>query len=368
MSNITKLVKNMNTEKTFEIYKITNLVNNKIYIGGTTDGAGFRFKRHIIKAKSGSEYPFHKALIEFGESNFKVEVLEFCKDLIEMNSRETYWINFLKSSDPNIGYNVRPGGGVRFQSEETRIKIGNIHRGKISEKRIPVLQYTSDGSFIKEYSSVTEAANLNKMERSQIIRVLKGKMCRPTAKNPYIWIYKNGEIESTVDPKNYYKNLDYKPTVSESFKKVRDSVDRKGKDLAIMAKPVEQYDLDGNFIAVYRSLGEAYKATGVSAPTIRKQLQDPDYIKNLKTKHKTKFIWKAADPNDESLKITNEELQERANNKNRVTITKYDEFANIVTVYNSVEEFTKSEKKDIRTIRKYAMWNEPYDGFYWEII
>ena len=56
----------MQKETTYEVYRLTNSVNNKIYVGATTDGAGARWNRHVQKANAGSDYPFHQAIREFG--------------------------------------------------------------------------------------------------------------------------------------------------------------------------------------------------------------------------------------------------------------------------------------------------------------
>ena len=71
----------MDKEQTYEVYKITNNINGLVYIGCTTNGCSFRFHRHLLKARDGeSNYPLHKAIREFGEQNFSVSLLEFCKD------------------------------------------------------------------------------------------------------------------------------------------------------------------------------------------------------------------------------------------------------------------------------------------------
>lgn len=62
--------------KEFEIYKLTNINNNKIYIGVTTLGVSQRFKVHCWKASEGSNYPLHQAIKEHGKDAFRLEVIE----------------------------------------------------------------------------------------------------------------------------------------------------------------------------------------------------------------------------------------------------------------------------------------------------
>lgn len=71
-------------------------------------------------------------------------------------------------------------------SEDTKNKIRNSHVGKVCNKR-PCCQYTLDGEFISEYSSIKEAAEMNNISKVSISLVLSGK--HKTA-GGYIWKYK----------------------------------------------------------------------------------------------------------------------------------------------------------------------------------
>jgi group I intron endonuclease len=84
------------------IYKTTNLINGKIYIGQ---------KRAPGLAKSylGSGTILKKAVKKYGKINFKRDILEFCLEE-NMNNRERYWIKFYDSTNHKIGYNITDGG------------------------------------------------------------------------------------------------------------------------------------------------------------------------------------------------------------------------------------------------------------------
>ena len=110
-----------------QIYKITNLVNGKIYIGQTRYTADIRFRGHIAEATKPhkSNYPLYKAFNKYGVHNFKVEVLEECAN-DKLNSREKYYINLFNSF--NAGYNQTlggDGGKVLELDEEFIINIYN---------------------------------------------------------------------------------------------------------------------------------------------------------------------------------------------------------------------------------------------------
>ena len=93
------------------IYKIENLINQKIYIGQSID-IKERYKQHIYKAfnknEAGYNQIIHLAFRKYGIENFKLEVLEECA-LEELDEKEQYWITKLNTITPN-GYNILPGG------------------------------------------------------------------------------------------------------------------------------------------------------------------------------------------------------------------------------------------------------------------
>ena len=97
------------------IYKTTNKVNGKIYIG-----------KHNGKIQKylGSGRNLLLAIKKYGKENFFRETIEDgIDDLETLNKREIYWIDFYDSRNPDIGYNVAKGGaGDTFPSEESKIK------------------------------------------------------------------------------------------------------------------------------------------------------------------------------------------------------------------------------------------------------
>jgi len=103
------------------IYKTTNLVNGKIYIG-----QDFRNKQNYF----GSGNCLHRAIRKYGLENFKKEILEYCKTKEQLNEQEIFWIKKLNSKVPN-GYNLTDGGGGSINpSKETRKKMSKAHGGK----------------------------------------------------------------------------------------------------------------------------------------------------------------------------------------------------------------------------------------------
>lgn len=284
--------------RNFDIYKATNRLNNKYYIGVTTQGVGARMKKHLYKALSGSQYNFHKALAELGLEQFTVEVVDSTDDLEKAKELEKFWIEKLHSNNSEYGYNSDCGGDIMFHTDETKAKISAVHKGKdMSKFYNPVLQYSLNGKFICEYKSVTEAEEKSKISKASILRVIRKDIKTYSKVNPYIWVYKK-DYPSTpleIDP------TDWKPktrvrTVSENFLKRKANLKRAGKEFGsrIAPKAVIQYTKDNVFIAEFHSISEAVKQTGICANTITKycngsndeKLKDPKFLKKIK------YIWK----------------------------------------------------------------------------
>jgi group I intron endonuclease len=107
------------------LYKITNLINNKVYIGQTIH-PDKRWWEHKQRAKTHYDnYPIHLAIAKYGEENFVFEILEESQNY---NEREKELIKQYNSLFPN-GYNIMPGGAspVYYGEDHPRNTISNIN-------------------------------------------------------------------------------------------------------------------------------------------------------------------------------------------------------------------------------------------------
>lgn len=113
------------------IYKITNLINGKCYVGQTTQPINIRFSQHCSdsKLRVKNKTYLHNAIKKYGRDNFKIEVLVECYSQKELNSKEIELIAQLKTLHPH-GYNLRTGGKECGEcSEETKKKISENRKG-----------------------------------------------------------------------------------------------------------------------------------------------------------------------------------------------------------------------------------------------
>ena len=108
------------------IYKSTNKITGKIYIGQTILTLEKRIKNHLIESKTNKKRPFLTSLKKYGSDNFTFETIDSANNLDELNDKEIYWINYYNSVSPN-GYNITGGGQGKkmIRTEELGKRISN---------------------------------------------------------------------------------------------------------------------------------------------------------------------------------------------------------------------------------------------------
>lgn len=92
------------------IYKITNKINKKIYIGQTVRPLKRRWSEHCKSAfKKDGNSTLYRAMNKYGIENFKITIISTCENMEQMNHREKYYIKLFNTLSPN-GYNLMSGG------------------------------------------------------------------------------------------------------------------------------------------------------------------------------------------------------------------------------------------------------------------
>lgn len=147
------------------IYKVTNLTNQKIYIGSTENDLRYRKSRHLTESRTRPKFPFHKALAKYGEDSFKWE--EVCSvlgpELDNLHIIENYFIDYYKSLATKWGYNLVYADNTaqfsQYKSDSSK-KIWK-EKGEFIRKRqkeCPVSKESRDiaAAKLKEYYKTTK--------------------------------------------------------------------------------------------------------------------------------------------------------------------------------------------------------------------
>lgn len=151
------------------IYKITNLVNNKVYVGQTKTCINLRFKNHCHSNEP--SMPINLALKKYGSENFTIEVLDIADNIDDLNAKEIYWISKLNSLTPS-GYNIRCGGDRPPQSF---IENGIIAAQKMTWKGILRNCITGELRHILTQRDISDFCSANNISRSYFRDLYRGR-------------------------------------------------------------------------------------------------------------------------------------------------------------------------------------------------
>lgn len=174
--------------KQFTLYKITNSINKKVYIGITIRPIKTRFQEHIRHSIRKKKYKLHKAMFKYGHENFKIEKICLCKTIEKLSELEILFIK--KYNSYKRGYNMTIGGdGVtdwwigKKHKKSSKKKISKGLLGNTNSKFrvnfVKVDLLNKEGEILHTYNSVKSAAdNLGIKCPSDITRY-----CRGTKKN-----------------------------------------------------------------------------------------------------------------------------------------------------------------------------------------
>lgn len=203
-----------NLPKTAGIYAIVNVLNNKKYVGSTSN-LNKRYRQHFNLLSKNKHVNAHlqHAFNKYGNSSFEFWILEQCEDITDtLLLLEQKYIN--SDGDYNIckiaGKTTGIKGKAHKLSEYQRSKIIEANKNRIwtekelkrrsefmknsflvASQRKPVLQYSMCGELLNEFDSITSAAKYLKNENA---RVNIKRCCQGKQKSAYNfkWEYKNG--------------------------------------------------------------------------------------------------------------------------------------------------------------------------------
>lgn len=253
------------------IYTITNLINNKIYVG-YSDNILQRFKQHLscLKNSKHDNELLQNSWNKYGEINFIFEILEECNSNY-LTSQENYWCNILNTHNRDYGFNIQPTrpDGRMSLSIECRKKISILNKGrKMPEStRQIIIQYHKDHPLTEEHKAkLAEARKKVGISKEGRRRITEGR--RTTVK----------PMTDITKEKIRLANLGKKVIGRKASLKFS----RKGRS-------IEQYDLVGNFVNEFIRITDVEKL-GFNSDMVIK------VCKNVKDKYKN-YIWRYKDGN-----------------------------------------------------------------------
>ena len=206
------------------IYKITNLINKKIYVG-----------KALIHNENyyGSGLQITAAIEKYGKENFSKEILEECSP-DELDTREIFWIDYLNARDTKIGYNISIGGTggnhywksldengkvelqkkisvaktgatINYTDEQRKnVKAGlkawwNIHRDDkifLKERANPKKYILSDGVSFIRIVNLKDYSKENNLDKTWLCSIATGKKFTPC--KGYYCVYDIGQSNEEV--------------------------------------------------------------------------------------------------------------------------------------------------------------------------
>lgn len=192
------------------IYKITNISNEKIYIGSAKNLKN-RWSRHKneLRNNNHSNQYLQNSWNKYGEQSFEFTMLEIVDDINDLEDRENYYLNLMKSYKREVGYNIlrKAYSSCGFKhSENTKNIIGNLSRGrkvsKVTREKIRIslkgrkrdevirykISYTKKNSGYKHSLETREKireANTGKKQSIDAINKRLEKMKDQTGENNY---------------------------------------------------------------------------------------------------------------------------------------------------------------------------------------
>lgn len=331
-------------DRPYKLYMHINKFNNKKYIGITKN----RPEERWLSGK-GYKYNirFYNDILKYGwDDGFEHEILLCGLTYEEACNKEIELIEKHQTRDKNKGYNIAIGGDAPFGGG------------------IPILQYTLDGSFIREWTSATEASRETGINRENITACCNHEERRQAG--GYIWVIKEGYIAETCDAYylNRYTRTVVQYTLNGKLIKKYDSIDNASNETGIpyiniiqccnhtqktsggyiwiyeddkldlthhknnLKRPVNKLSLNGDFIKQYNSVKEA---------SVDNNIPEPNIISCCAGRQKTShgFIWEYA------YKINDNRMRKEGDV--RKPVFKFDLHGNLIKEFNSLTEAANHE-------------------------
>lgn len=236
--------------QTYTIYKITNLINDKKYIGYTSQKPLSRYKQHINGTHNNiTGKLLYYAFAKHGQENFKFEVIYQSNDRDHCLSMETHFIleykTFVDLPDAH-GYNLTLGGRQAKKSKKTieqqRAKVIGRKKPEGFGEKISVAMKGENNHRFGKIGELSANYGL-KRTPEQCENISKGKKQNPLIRSPELkQIQSNAMKRAWADGR-----FDNRPPVSEETRK-KNGQHRKGKKQTENQKKQAAQANSGNYL------------------------------------------------------------------------------------------------------------------------
>lgn len=287
------------------IYKVSNDVNSKLYIGQTVNLAK-RKLAHFCDNRTANQI-FKKAILKYGKEHFNFEIIDTAETKKDANEKEIYYIKYYNSIKPN-GYNMTIGG----------------EGAAISWNSISVCCFDLNGNFIKEYPSAQSAATELHLSGGDILRTIRGK-------NKRVGIYQ------------FCKSEDKYKFIGTKYKR----------PVSVRRKKIYQFSRYGEYLNEFDSEHEASIKTGTRRTNISQALDKNSLANN--------YMWRTTDNNKQNIAPFFRDCGKH--------ILQFDENMNLINEYvNCIQAayFLKLPIKSYKVINKYLDTSTKAYNFYWK--
>lgn len=231
------------------IYKITNLLNGKVYVGQSVQ-LEERKQEHFRCLRKGihDNIYLQSAFNKYGESNFKFEVIEYLTDDANLlTQREQYWIDYYGGHQSSTTYNLKEAGIHGKDSQELKCIKSKAQKGKKMPK-------------LSEEHKRKISQKLTGIKRSE---ETKKKMSKPKAPRTKEHANKISKANKGRIPwnKGVPVSEETKKKLSKAAKgQIRRTEEQYKQDAKKLWKPVAQYDKEGNLIKIWNSRKEVLES------------------------------------------------------------------------------------------------------------
>jgi len=218
------------------IYTITNLLNNKKYIGSSSN-IEKRKQKHLCLLKNNKHHSLslQQSWNKNKPENYIFEIIEVLSEDQNMYEVEQYYLDLYKTYNKKYGYNMSKNAIAPFGTNP-QIKI--------------VYQFSIEGLFLNKYDNCTIAANKYNIDTSGLSKCAREKY---RFYGGYIWSYSKELSQERI----IKANSPLKRSI-ETIEKIKQNRKYTGK------KAIIQLDLNGNFIKRFDSILEASKELNIS--------------------------------------------------------------------------------------------------------